>query len=309
MRRLLPTLAVLSFVVLAGPSRIAPMMGLTGGAIDLSVTPVPLDPRAPGRRRVGELTFVRGWHLTSTSDEFGGLSGLRTWHGQWLAVLDTGGWLLFSPEKKSAQLVSINPRCNPNRVRLGHDTEGIDTDGTHIWVSAEWHNTICRRDPGGVQTGIRPPAMVDWPRNSGPETLLRLHDGRFLVMPEDASFATLLFPRDPVSGATPTRLRYTPPEGYWPTDAAELPDGRIVILNRSFGRHGFATKLVLFDGVPGRGMLRGRTIATLAAPLTHDNFEGIAVQPSGRAAIITLVSDDNFYWWQRTLLLQFRFDG
>ena len=150
--------------------------------------------------------------------------------------------------------------------------------------------------------------MAGWPRYSGPETLLRLSDGRFFVMPEDADHAALLFPRDPVSGAKPRALKYTPPAGYSPTDAAELPDGRIVILNRAFGLHGFAVKLVLFDGIPMRGTLQGRTIATLARPLVHDNFEGIAARREGRATILTLVSDNNNSWWQRTLLLEFRLD-
>jgi hypothetical protein len=118
----------------------------------------------------------------------------------------------------------------------------------------------------------------------------------------------LVFPRDPVSGAEPRPVTYTPPAGYLPTDAAELPDGRIVILNRAFGWRGFATKLVLLDGIPQHGVLQGRVIATLAKPLIHDNFEGIAARREGDATILTIVSDDNYSSWQRTLLLEFRLD-
>ncbi|CAM3136027.1 hypothetical protein SPAN111604_05680 [Sphingomonas antarctica] len=311
MRRSIPLFAVLLFLVFAGPSRIAPKFGLTGGPIILNAAPVVLDPRDPRRRRVGELTFLRGWDLTSTSEDLGGLSALRPWHGRWLAVQDTGALVDFSPARRDARIIPLAPRCNPHRLKLGRDTEGLDTDGTHIWVSAEWHNTICRLDPDGVQTGIQPPDMADWPRRSGPETLLRLRDGRFLVLPEDASFPALLFPGDPVSGVKPAKLRYRPPDGYWPTDAVELPDGRIIILNREFGLHGFAVKLVLFDRIPARGTQQGRTLATLAtlaAPLTHDNFEGIAARREGSATILTIVSDNNYSWWQRTLLLEFQLD-
>ncbi len=308
MRRLRLVIAVIMLGLVAGPSRLAPDFGLVGGTVEITAVPVHLDPGNPGINRLGELQYLRGWRLTSTSPEFGGLSALRLWRGGWLAVQDTGALISFSPFTNQAKIAPVNPRCEPRRVRLGRDLEGLDTDGTRIWVSSEWHNTICRLDPTGTQSGVRPHAMRDWPRQSGPETLLRLRDGRFLVMPEDTTFPALLFPADPVTGARPRQLLYNPPEGYSPTDAAELPDGRIVILNRTLGLRGFAGKLVLFDGLPAHGTAQGRTIATLAAPLTHDNFEGIAAHREGGATTLTLISDDNYSRWEQTLLLQFRLE-
>ncbi|HTI31457.1 MAG TPA: esterase-like activity of phytase family protein [Sphingomonas sp.] len=306
MRRLLPVILVILVALMIERSSLPPRLGPRGGTIAIAATPVQLDPRNPAVRRVGELTYLRGWQLTSPSPEFGGLSALRPWRRRWLAVEDTGALISFSPTENQALLMPLSPRCQPNRVRLGRDLEGLDTDGRSIWVSAEWHNTICRRDADGAQWGIRPAAMADWPRSSGPETLLRLRDGRFLIFPEDAAFPALLFPGDPVSGAKPATLRYSPPAGYSPTDAAELPDGRLVVLNRRFGLHGFEAKLVLFDGLPAHGAQQGRTIATLARPLIHDNFEGIAARREGRATVLTIVSDDNKNGFQQTLLLEFR---
>jgi hypothetical protein len=307
-RILLPLFALIALALVIGPSRLAPEFGPTGGPIVVTATPVTLDPRDPQNWRAGELTFLRGWHLTASPPALGGLSGLRAWHGLWLAVMDTGALAELDLHSGRGRIIPVNPRCAPNRLHLGHDLEGIDTDGIRIWVSSEWHNSICRIDPDGVQSGVQPKDMADWPRNTGAETLLRLHDGRFLILPEAADRAALLFPRDPVSGVRPQKLRYTPPTGYSPTDAAELPDGRIVILNRKLGLHGFANTLVLFDGIPAHGVAQGRTIATLAAPLIHDNFEGIAARREGDATILTIVSDDNFNRWQRTLLLEFRLD-
>lgn len=307
MRRLLPLLSIIVFLIFAAPSA-RPIYFWSGGAISLTATPVRLDPANPARRRVGELTYRRGWHLTSSAGQFGGLSALRPWRGRWLAVVDTGGLVEFSPYRRDAMLTVVNPRCRPNRVRLGNDLEGLDTDSTHIWVSSEWHNTICRLDPDGTQIGTRPPSMSAWPRTTGAETLLRLNDGRFLVMPEDSDFPVLVFAQDPVRGGRPRRIVYSPPAGYSPTDATLLPDGRLVILNRKFGLHGFASKLVLFDGLPEHGTAQGRTIATLAAPLIHDNFEGVSARREGGATILSIVSDDNYYRWQRTLLLEFRLD-
>lgn len=307
-RRLLLIFVLIVLALAIGRSSLPAVTGLRGGPITVTATPVPLDPHDPRVRRVGVLTYLRGWQLTASSAEFGGLSALRAWRGRWLAVQDTGALVTFSPDDPAGEIIPLSPRCEPNRVRLGRDLEGLDTDRRSIWVSSEWHNTICRRDADGVQRGIRPAAMHDWPRNSGAETLLRLHDGRFLVIPEATTRAALLFSGDPVRGGQPAKLRYTPPAGYRPTDAAELPDGRIVILNRALGLSGFSAKLVLFDGLPARGALHGRTIATLAAPLIHDNFEGIAARRDGHATVLTIVSDDNYSRFQQTLLLEFRLD-
>ena len=46
-------------------------------------------------------------------------------------------------------------------------------------------------------------------------------------------------------------------------------------------------------------------IAWLAAPLTIDNMEGLAIRKEEGRTFIYLVSDDNFSPLQRTLLLKF----
>jgi hypothetical protein len=43
----------------------------------------------------------------------------------------------------------------------------------------------------------------------------------------------------------------------------------------------------------------------LEPPLAADNFEGIAVKEIGEGTMIFLVSDDNYFFLQRNLLLQF----
>ena len=49
----------------------------------------------------------------------------------------------------------------------------------------------------------------------------------------------------------------------------------------------------------------GREIARLAPPLTIDNMEGVSVTVENGRNIVWLVSDDNFFPLQRTLLLKF----
>ena len=56
--------------------------------------------------------------------------------------------------------------------------------------------------------------------------------------------------------------------------------------------------------------LVGQEIARLEAPLTVDNFEGIAIRRgSGGETLVYLISDDNFNPLQETLLMLFRLDG
>lgn len=156
--------------------------------------------------------------------------------------------------------------------------------------------------------------MQGWPSNKGAESIIRLSDGRFVAIAEsledDDTHQALLFSGDPVeSGTNITPFRYHPPAGYRVTDGVQLPDGRLLILNRSVGLpNGFAAKIAVVDpSAIGNGeQVTGKIIATLAAPLLIDNMEGIAVTKYGSDSIIWLISDDNFSIFQRTLLMKFR---
>jgi hypothetical protein len=83
------------------------------------------------------------------------------------------------------------------------------------------------------------------------------------------------------------------------------------VLNRRFALpFSFSAKLTIVDPAairPGR-LIKGTEIATLAAPLIHDNFEGVAVVREGNRTILWIVSDDNQSWMERTLLLKFRLE-
>ena len=121
--------------------------------------------------------------------------------------------------------------------------------------------------------------------------------------------SALLFDGDPALAATPaTTLRYRPPAGYRATDAALLPDGRLLVLNRRFAwLEGVSTALVLVE--PGAirpgATFEGRLVARLGWPLANDNMEAMSVTREGGRTILWLASDDNFSPLQRTLLLKF----
>src|SRR3569623_2913028 len=57
---------------------------------------VPLDAGDPERRRLGQLTFLGGWRLTSNDPRFGGLSSLHVEGREALAFSDSG-WMIRFP--------------------------------------------------------------------------------------------------------------------------------------------------------------------------------------------------------------------
>jgi hypothetical protein len=153
--------------------------------------------------------------------------------------------------------------------------------------------------------------MRKWRSNRGSEAMVRLPGGRFLVFSEgsEGGSPVLMFAGDPaVAGTKAMTMRYRPPDGYRITDAALLPDGRLLLLNRRVTFvEGISAKLVvaaLPGPVPGATIV-GEEIADLRSPLTIDNMEAMSVGREGGRTIVWLASDDNFNPLQRTLLLKF----
>ncbi len=113
------------------------------------------------------------------------------------------------------------------------------------------------------------------------------------------------------------RLKLELFEDFVPTSAATLPDGDVLLLERSYTETrgvrirvrrlpvgGFASG----PSAPGtqHPPLAGTEILRLEPPEAVDNFEGIEVLPmeDGRVFFL-LLSDDNYSDTQRMLLLQF----
>ena len=295
--------------------------GLPGpGEAALSYVPVELRADDPARRDIGRLHFLEGWQLSSPDARFGGLSALHVENGEVLALSDTGMVLSFPlPGATSAPRVRFRPVVEgpgPRRERRTRDTEGLMVAGDKLWLSFERYNAIWRYDRASLrgETGARPPLMRRWWGNTGPEAIVRLADGRTLVFEEGGEDGVplkdaILFAGDPAVQGTPTRrLRYRRPPEYRVTDAALLPDGRILILNRRFAWLRFSAKLLVADlrTLPANGIIEGREVATLEAPLVIENMEGLSVTRENGRTIVWLVSDDDFMrLFRRTLLLKF----
>jgi len=306
------------------------MLGLAPGTWLWSPRPPPdqrqiLDIRALQLPDVdlGPLEPAGAWVLDSPNGAFGSYSALLALgDGTLLAASDKGGMMYFTPPGARAKSVRIGYfGQDGNRPKWQLDIESMTRDPAsgQIWLGFEGDNRIERFDSGfSAAATVRPEAMRGWPGNHGPEAMVRLADGRFVVLAESErrwsgeEVPGLLFPADPVAGADPIAFRFVSPAGYQPVDMAELPDGRALILLRKvvWGvPPGFAGKLVVADPATIRAgeVWRAAPLADLVAPLPSDNFEGLAVAPDGRGGVVLwLISDDNDSIAQRTLLLRLR---
>jgi hypothetical protein len=314
-----PIVAILLVALLAAPGTWVrePPPGPPDYRQRMSLTPLPLPVR-----RAGALEVIGAWLLRSRHPGFGSFSAMvPLGDGRLLAASDTGHMAAFAEPGRPAappQLGWFAGRREPNKFLV--DIEGMTRDPAtgRIWVSYEGANAIERfeRDFTGARC-VSPAAMRGWPSNTGPETLVRLADGRFIVISEARAdwsgnaHPALLFARDPVEGGEPTRFLFAAPAPFRPVDAALLPDGRVLILLRTWDwlPPGFRTRLVVADPaqIAPDGVWRGTEIARIEAPLPEDNYEGIAVEDAGGGAVdVWLVSDDNDSPWQRELLLHLR---
>ncbi|HVJ03908.1 MAG TPA: esterase-like activity of phytase family protein [Sphingomonas sp.] len=297
-----------------------------GHTAPMRATPVALS-ADPAVRRAGALVYLGGLRLSSEDRAFGGFSAIQVDGDRFTLLSDAGNIVRFRmgadlrPHALAYGDLPGGPGTGWRKRQRDSESLARDPATGRLWVGFENHNAIWRYDDGfaHAERQANPREMADWPVAGGPEAMVRLRSGAFLVISETArpkgkpkAREALRFAGDPTEpGSAPLRFAYVPPAGYNPVDLAELPDGRLLVLNRDFRPVGlFTAKLALADarGVKQGAVVQGREIATLAGPLLHDNFEGIAVTREGNETIAWIVSDDNSQFWEASLLLKFRLE-
>jgi hypothetical protein len=318
-RRTRAALAALAAFALATPLAAPPPPGRGApGSAPLVAEPVPLDPQSPGRRELGPLRYLGGWALSSNDRRFGAISALAAEPGGTLLALSDHAILFrFAPPGSGASAVAIHPlRDGPGGLteKEQRDTEALVLSGDRLWLAFENSNEIWRYAAGdfGAATKAAPAAMKDWAANRGAEAMVRFPDGRFLLISEDEDAegisGALLVEGDPTGPTTASLpLRIDPPPGQRVTDAALLPDGRLLLLTRGLSLGSGWTAGLLLARLPARGgdTIETEEVAAFDPPLTRDNMEGLAVTQEGGRTIVWMASDDNLIPLQRTLLLKF----
>ena len=276
----------------------------------------------------GELEVTGAWVMHAPHPFFGGFSALVDARDEGLKLGSDRGWMLDlplvngDPDGAAARFGYYAERRNSFEEMIDLEAMARDPATGTLWTAYEAFNTIQRDDPDGSVVRRAPAEMTDWPDNSGPETMVRLGDGRFIVLGEASQrphgdHPGLLFARDPVTDSAPMSFRFEAPPGFDPVDGTALPDGSVLILLRRVQYTVPAT----FDGAILRAYVAdiaedsvwtGEIVARFAGDVFGENFEGIAYLPGadggadGGEGAIWLVADDNLSMFQRNLLVRLR---
>jgi hypothetical protein len=289
---------------------------------------VPLQQDDPDRVQLGALRFEAGFRLSSADPRFGGLSGL--WlapDGQELMMASDHGTIWRATlEHDGDRLVGFaNWQAAPLAGAAGDRGERIDAEaladgGGNLIVAVEGPLPLRRiaRDDPSAPTEPLPDAAglaeaVGRAGNTGIEALTALPDGTLLALSEGIFEEPGQLAAWHIGDGQVAPLRYRVSDGFVPTGADQLDD-MIYLVERRFSLldGGFASRLVALDvdQIRQGGPLAGDVLAQLGRPAISENFEGIAMRRAldGRV-LLYLVSDDNFFGLQRTLLLQFSLAG
>jgi hypothetical protein len=309
--------------------------------VEVSATPIEnFQSSRPDRRRFGRLEWRGGLVLTSPSPNFGGWSGLVISPGgdRLLAVSDAGAWLTAELTYSGGRPSGLtNARIGPllglggKRLVRSQDRDaeavalaaGTLSKGT-LLVAFERNHRIGRFpvDDKGISGAANylslPQEALRQNRNQGLEAIAVLQGGP-LKGAIVAFSERLLDPRGHHTGwiwtaSGPAKVYLTERDGFDITDAAALPSGGLLVLERRFRwTEGvkFRLRLVPAQDIAPEAVLTGETLIEADMAYEIDNMEGVSVHQGPRGeTLVTLISDDNFNrLLQRTLLLQFKLLG
>lgn len=288
---------------------------------------IPIDQLPPEiARDLGPFTLTQAWELESDSHRNHSYSALALGgDGRLFLASDKGDLLIRSRpfsvgQTAEASFASLNDG-DPDSPDWNRDVEAIvlDEESDSLWLSVENFQSIRKLNSAGQPKGwLRPRLMRDWSSSSGAEVMVRLEDGRFVVIREgreNGSHRGLLFPDDPTLGAEPTAFTLEMPGKFLPTEMAILPDGSALVLGRDFQLpFKFETMIAHVDlkAVLEDGTGRARELARITDSALSDNYEGMVIEPDNIASDLEdgmirlwIVSDNNLMQaLQRTLLLQ-----
>lgn len=292
--------------------------------LELAFEALPLPSQDRLTAQLGAFHLEQAWHLRSRTHRFGSYSALLMRPGgEMLALSDSGNFLRFHApgESQVGSKIGRLPLSDGD-AKEDRDVESATEDGSGtIWLGLEGKNAIYRLNPAfHVERRVQPESMRDWGVNTGPEAMTRLVDGRFVLLREgfegwsDRLHPAVMFAGDPTENPKGQRFLFDGPAGFSPTDMAQMPDGRLLILMRSLiwpMPQRFAGRIAIGDP---RTIRPGQTwhvteVARLSSDLPIDNFEGLAIVPreDGRLTV-WLISDDNYSPLQRTLLWKMNVD-
>ena len=311
----------LATAMLVMPAALVAVAGAQADDIVIEAKPVLLNSFDPSLTRVGRLEYCGGLQLSSSDPLFGGLSGLLvSADGRRLTAVSDRGYRMRSVllYDQNGALVGID-RATITALRGVHgrslagspegDAEGLaHGEGGSVVVSFETRpKLLVYPRKGGPPVHLKPPpGLKDAAKNQGIETLTRLADGRLLALTEGLETEGGVVGWIGGNRKPWFRLTWLTSGGFQPTGAATLPSGDVLVLERRIVPPGARVRRLEASRIAADAVLDGEEIARFEGTLTFDNREGIAARDDAGESLVYLVSDNNYSFLQRTLLLMFR---
>jgi hypothetical protein len=191
------------------------------------------------RGRPRPLELAGAWQLRSPNSDFGSYSALsRSATARCWRPATAGAAAVLAARRRSPRPIGRSSRRGKrDEARLDIEALTRDPASGRIWAAFE--AATGSSATSRVFAARRRPARGDarLAEQQGPEAMVRLADGRFVVLAEGRRAGStrmpgLLFAADPLAGAVPVGSASSRPRAYRPVDMAQLPDGRVLILLR-----------------------------------------------------------------------------
>ncbi len=313
---------------------VAPLAGPT--PITIAVSPIDFDRENPSRKEFGKLIFRAGFNLYAKSAHFGGFSALAVDPSgrSLLAVTDAGSWLRATLDYDGRKLKGLDDAVLGPILGAGgkplsdgsqRDSEGMtladgDTRSGTAYLSFERKHRIARYPFDTLRFGP-PSGAVALPggltkalaSNRGIEAITVIRAGKLkgalVAFAEGSASGAGNLQAWLIGGPAPGSITLKRIGGFDVTDAAALPDGGIVVLERRF-RFSEGVKMrirrIAASELKKGAVISGEVLLEANDSFNIDNMEGIAAHRGASGeTVLTLMSDDNFSPLQRTLIMQF----
>jgi len=262
-------------------------------------------------------THVSSYRWQEDAPWFGGLSGLELSDDglRFTAITDRAHMVSGEITRDKGVITSLRMTTN-GRLRDAdgapvaekvEDSEGLALTGDdRYFVSFESPHRVLEYRGAQVRALSAPAAFKRFYFNASFESLAYGPAGELLLISEaaarDAQASRVWRWRQATGwqGLGP----YPEGDGFLPVGADFGPDGALYVLERKFVTVGFRSRLRRFD-LSDQGLSGGDVL--LNTPLAqHDNLEGVSVWRTASGTLrATMISDDNFFWVQRTELVEY----
>ncbi|MDR6874434.1 hypothetical protein J2Y55_005468 [Bosea sp. BE125] len=313
------------------PPALAQSSEQTRSPIAISVRPIKaFEPRSPEKARFGQLNFRGGLVLTASHPRFGGFSGLwRSPDGaELVSITDNGFWLTAKPRSHDGRIVALDgaelapilgASGKPLHRSRYYDTESLTIADGVAYIGVERTHDVLRFDwaKDGVAARARivpvPREVKRLPSNRGLEAIGVAPAGHplagaLVAIAERSGGETESTLGIILGGRQPGLFQLARHDGFDITDLAFLPGGDMLVLERWYRPLrgvGMRIRRIAGAGIKPGAMLDGAYLIEADLGQEIDNMEGLSVHLEQGKTILTLISDDNFSFLQRTILLEF----